>query len=146
MRVPSPISTQVSSPLNLRSCGSPPSTDPTPTRHARRQADVPLENRTWVEDAVIADLAAVSDDHARADLHIAAQRCVVRDDRGGMNAFHLSRSIADMSASATTLPSTFATPCILHIGPRICTTSSSKRSWSPGRTGFLHFTLSSDVK
>src|SRR5918993_3909047 len=31
MRVPSPISTHVSSPLNFRSCGSPPSTVPMPT-------------------------------------------------------------------------------------------------------------------
>src|SRR5688572_13991675 len=33
--LPSPTSTVVSSPLNLRSCGSPPSTEPTPTRTFR---------------------------------------------------------------------------------------------------------------
>ena len=38
------------------------------------------------------------------------------------------------------------TPLILQTVPLSCTTSSSKRSWSPGLTGRRNFTLSSDMK
>ena len=54
--------------------------------------------------------------------------------------------MAAISPSATTSPSTVATPRILHTRPRICVISMSNRIWSPGLTGRRNFTLSSDMK
>ena len=66
------------------------------------------------------------------------------DDVGGT--LHLSTILAVISASATNFPSTLPFPLILHALRRMLTTSISKKIWSPGVTGRLHFTLFSDMK
>ena len=60
MIVPSPISTQVSSPLYLRSCGSPPRIEPSPIDTSSARRHVPLQRRAR------ADPAAVAHRHPRA--------------------------------------------------------------------------------
>src|SRR5690606_19864922 len=103
-----------------------------PDRHVGRQLHVALERGARLEHRAVADLAPLADDGEGSDADIRPQLRLGRDDRGGMNLrAHRSLNMADMSASATTPPSTFATPFIWHIEPRIFTTSSSKRSWSP---------------
>src|SRR5512143_1283271 len=134
--VPSPISTRVGSPLYLRSCGSPP----------RTERDVSLERHARGDLAAVADDTVLADDGEGADLDVVADLRAPVDEGGGVNGpAHFSRTTAPISASATTCPSTFATPAILHIMPRTWSSSSSKRIWSPGFTGRRHFTLFSDV-
>jgi len=87
--------------------------------HARAEDDVALERRARGDDAAVTDPAVLADDRERTDLHVGAKFDTLVDDRGRMDArVHLSRTMAPISASATTSPSTFATPCILHIIPR----------------------------
>ena len=147
MMVPAPISTQVSSPWNLRSCGSPPEDRTVADPDVGAQPDVLLQPGAGP------DAAAVSHRHPRADhgpgtdLDPDAQLGAGVDDRGGMDRpGHRSTTRAIISASATTLPSTKATPFIRQVRPRFCSISSSQRSWSPGSTGRRNFTLSRDMK
>src|SRR6185437_13894404 len=115
--------------------------------HVRAKRHIALERRACAKHAAVADNAAVADDRECPDLHARAQLGARMNERRGMDGCrHLSRTIAPISASATTSPSTFAMPDILHIIPRICRSSSSNRSWSPGFTGRRHFTLLSEVK
>src|SRR5688500_10415494 len=124
-----------------------------PYDDVRAEPNVLFQHGTGLDRAPIADHAAVADDGVRADGHVVPELRPRRHDRGRMDSghhsgrlAHRSRTMAAITASATTSPSTFATPFILQIRPRICTTSSSNRSWSPGLTGRRHFTLSSDMK
>src|SRR5687767_12600171 len=116
--------------------------------HPAAKRDVSLQGRTGSDHTVIADNAIFTHHRERADLDSLAELDIGRDDRARMDARtrHRSRTIAAMSASATTSPSTFPTPRILHTLPRSWTISSSKRIWSPGLTGRRNFTLSSDMK
>ena len=66
--VPSPISTNVSSPSNLRSCGSPPRTDPMPMRTFGASVDVAFECRARGDDAAVADDALLTDDGERTPI------------------------------------------------------------------------------
>ena len=106
--------------------------------------------RVALEDGVRRDPAALAygdpwADHAiRPDRNVGAELGGRIDERGPVD--HLSTTIAIISASATTCPSTNPAPFILHVLPRNCTMSSSKRIWSPGTTGRRNFTLSSDMK
>jgi len=59
---------------------------------------------------------------------------------------YLSTIMAISSASATTAPSTFAVPLKAMTVPRCFVSSMSKRTWSPGRTGFRNFALSMLMK
>src|SRR5205823_6072609 len=115
-----------------------------PDLHAVADLDVALEHR------VRRDLTALPDRHARADDHVRPDGDVAADVGGGIDqggpVDHRSTTVAIMSASATTCPSTYPTPFILHVLPRNCSISSSKRIWSPGTTGRRNFTLSSDMK
>src|ERR1700722_10971536 len=115
------------------------------------QRDVALQRGARREYAAVADHALFAHDRVRTNPHSFTDLRVRADQRGRMDhgrhgGGHRSRTMAAMSASATTSPSTLATPRILHTRPRICVISTSKRSWSPGRTGRRNFTLSSDMK
>ena len=115
-----------------------------PDPHAGADLDVALEHR------VRGDLAALADRHPRSDDRVWPDRDVAPDVRGGIDqggpVDHRSTTVAIMSASATTCPSTYPTPFILHVLPRNCSISSSNRIWSPGTTGRRNLTLSSDMK
>ena len=136
IRVPSPISTQVSSPAYLRSCGGPPRIEPVPTCTSR-------PSRTFcssVARAAIRQPAPMvtsrADDGERADLDVVARSLADGSISavGWMRCAH--RSIIrghHFSASQTTWPSTKAWPRVRQVFPRTCTTSTSKRSWSPGK-------------
>src|SRR5688572_8331780 len=106
-----------------------------PNAHVRREADVSIEHGTRLDRTAVVDEAVVADNGIRPDRDVVAKLGPRRDDRGGVNArhdarrvAHRSRTIAAISASATTSPSTFATPFMRQMRPRICTTSSSNRS------------------
>ena len=118
-RVSSPISTQVSSPVNLRSCGSPPSTEPIPTRHALgASVHVALERGARLRSRVPSPISQSGPTMAHGPTsHVGAELAPTgRHDRRGMDA----RALIGRGPSrpcpprATTAPSTFATPCILH--------------------------------
>src|SRR5262249_9422278 len=97
--------------------------------HIVAQRDVPLERRARGDRAVATHDAVLADDRERTDLRPVADARVGMNDRRWMNRHaHLSRTTAPISASQTSCPSTFATPDILHIMPRTCSSSSSKRS------------------
>ena len=108
MMVPAPISTQVSSPLNLRSCGSPPRIEPSPTCTSSARRTLRCSGDAGPEPAAVAHRDLRPDHHPRADLDPVAQLGAEgsmmrrRVDAGG----HRSTTRAIISASATTLPST----------------------------------------
>ena len=99
----SPISTQVSSFLYLRSCGGPPITVPTPIcTPAPIRA---LQSTTaWAASFAPSPMVTLrADDGVRAHVDVAAQLGLAVDQGGGEN--HLSVTMAIISASATTCPS-----------------------------------------
>src|SRR5205823_11428012 len=111
------------------------------------ELDVSFECRARGDNTSTGNHAIVADDRKRADFDIGGDLGVRRDDcRRVYPRRHRSRTIAAMSASATTSPSTLPTPRILQTVPRSCVISSSKRIWSPGFTGRRNFTLSRDMK
>src|SRR4029078_10901216 len=115
--------------------------------HPVTQDDAALERGARGYPPAATEPAVLPDDRERPDLDVRADLGARVDQRRRMNASpHLSRAMAPISPSPTTSPSTFATPCILHIMPRTWSSSSSNRSWSPGFTGRRHLTLFSDVK
>ena len=87
--------------------------------------------RIALEDGMRRDAAALADRHARADHAIRPDRDVGAelgrrvDQRGPVN--HRSTTIAIISASATTWPSTNPAPFMRHVLPRNCSISSSNR-------------------
>src|SRR5438045_6494592 len=107
-------------------------------------AGVALEHRVRRDGASVADRHLGADDAVRPDRDVGAELGGRIDQRSPMD--HLSTTIAIISASATTCPSTNPAPFIRHVLPRNCTISSSKRIWSPGTTGRRYLTLSSDMK
>ena len=112
---------------------------------------------------VLADLGSFADEHVRpdscpcadrypffnddvrADLNPLADLRLWIDDRSRMNHFS-SPNMAKRSASATNLSSTKAFPLNPQMDWRCRVTSNSRRSWSPGTTGFLKRTLSNPRK
>src|SRR3989449_5758717 len=89
-------------------------------------------------------IVTLPDDRVRSHRHVLRHVGRLIDERGSVD--HLSTTIAIISASATTCPSTYPTPFILQVFPRNDSISSSKRIWSPGTTGRRNFTWSSDMK
>src|SRR5439155_16361983 len=115
-----------------------------PDLHAPPEPHVALQHRVRGDVTALADRHVRADDRVRAHGRVVRQLCRRIDQRGPVD--HFSVTIAIISASATTCPSTYPTPFILHVLPRNWTISSSKRIWSPGTTGRRNFTLSSDMK
>src|SRR5687767_2493053 len=95
--------------------------------HAAAERDVALQSRARSDHTIVADDAILTYHRESADLHPFSELGVGRDNRTRMDArrCHLSRTIAAMSASATTSPSTLPTPRILQTLPRSWTISSS---------------------
>src|SRR5687767_4242463 len=93
--------------------------------YAAAEGHIALEGRTRSDHAIVADDAIFTNHRESADLDAFSKLSVGRDDRARMDARrrHLSRTIAAMSASATTSPSTLPTPRILHTLPRSWTIS-----------------------
>jgi hypothetical protein len=95
-------------------------------RHVDAEPNVFLEYGPCLQRAAIAECAALADDRVGADRDVVAELRSRRHDRGGMNpghhachVTHRSRTMAAISASATSSPSTLATPFIRQIRPRI---------------------------
>jgi len=138
MWFPAPMTTFVGSPLYLRSWGGPPSdangattlsgpsvTEPSTTTCDSRRVRAPIEapapttqkGPTWTSSPRV----AVGSTAARGSIEAWAIA-------------YLSAKADMMTASATVSPSTSATPFIRHARERICSTSSVRRSRSPGTT------------
>src|SRR6266850_1103397 len=115
-----------------------------PDFHALGHAGVALEHGMGADIAPLRHGDPRTDHAVRADRDVGAELGGRVDEGGPVD--HLSTTIAIISASATTCPSTNTAPFILHVLPRNWTISSSKRIWSPGTTGRRNFTLSSDMK
>jgi len=115
-----------------------------PDLHARAELRVALDHDVRCEHAAVTQRDPRTDDRVRADGHVVAEMRRGIDERGAVN--HRSVTMAIISASATTWPSTYPTPFMRQVLPRNCSISSSKRIWSPGTTGRRNFTLSSDMK
>src|ERR1700741_1456963 len=97
---------------------------PHPDLNILAEGNVPLEGRSRRDNAAAGNDAVVADDYERADLDISGDFRLARHDRRRMDPRrHRPRTIAAMSASATTSPSTLPTPRILQTGPRSCVIS-----------------------
>src|SRR5439155_20833147 len=112
--------------------------------HAGAESGVALQHRVRRDSAPLSDRHLGPDDRVRPHRYILGDVGRLIDERGTVD--HLSTTIAIISASATTCPSTYPTPFILQVFPRNDSISSSNRIWSPGTTGRRHFTLSRDMK
>src|SRR2546421_1744765 len=115
-----------------------------PDLHALADACVPLEDGVGRDAAALAHGNVRADHAVRPHGHVGAKLGGRIDERRPVD--HLSTTIAIISASATTCPSTNPAPFILQVLPRNWSMSSSKRIWSPGTTGRRNFTWSSDMK
>ena len=97
--------------------------------HAFSEPHIALECRTGGDVGAVANAALRTDDRPRPDFDVLPEVRRRIDECRCMNTHrHRSRTIAAMSASVTTCPSTVATPRILHMVPRICSTSISIRN------------------
>jgi hypothetical protein len=80
------------------------------------------------------------------DRHAGCDARAGGNDGRGVDLVHRSRIMAAKVASATTRPSTVASPLNFHTLMRRCTFVTLMRSWSPGTTGRRNFALSIDMK
>ena len=111
------------------------------------QLHVSLERDPGTEAAAVPHFDIRPHQHPWSDFDPRANSGGAVDQSSGMNASgHLSTTPAIISASAATLPSTYATPFMRQVLPRNWSISTSIRNWSPGTTGRRNFTLSSDMK
>src|SRR5512147_563191 len=110
-----------------------------------------LDQYVGVDLRVFANGNVLADDRIGADLDSFGQPGVRMHDCRRVYLYvllqsvlhgYLSTTMAISSASATTAPSTSAFALRLIMVDRSLTTSSSKRTWSPGVTGLRNFALS----
>lgn len=126
----------------------------------RRQAHrgIGRDLHTLMEDgvAINGDMADEGDPLAQFDIgtdgaegpdrHAGCDARAGGNDGRGVDLVHRSRIMAAKVASATTRPSTVASPLNFHTLMRRCTFVTLMRSWSPGTTGRRNFALSIDMK
>src|SRR5205085_5377305 len=105
-----------------------------------------LDVRERSDERAGADGDARSDDDVRSDADVAGDHGVAADLRARIDHFGLSVITLSSSASATSLPSTFASPRTLIVVARFARTVISMISWSPGTTGRRKRALSTPPK
>src|SRR6185369_1463974 len=104
------------------------------------EAGAPLDDRVGPDRRPSADLHPGADDRVRPHLDGGMQLRSRGDDGRGMDAHRsLSTTVARNSPSATTSPSTFATPRVFMMAPLKRTTSTSSSRRSPGTVGLRNF-------